>query len=716
MADCGGYEYKFVDTPPDDVICQICQYPSREPYLSVCCGHVFCKSCFERCVEGSIRSSVNPEVKPVCPVCRSTDFQGFPNKQADRNVRNIHVLCASYQKGCQWQGEINAIGQHLNNDCQFHEMLCPSNCGKLVLRSNLSNHREQECACRIEECEHCHLRAEYCYISSQHLNECRELSVACPNKCAANNILRKNLNAHEKVCPLAQVKCKYYEIGCTTLMARKDEKKHNKQNDEHHYNLVVRYCDTTKSQLANRKHQLADRDRQLAIKSDQLIKANSELSQTKSILAGTNYELAMVRNQSEAMKFVHQKSINTKQRLAVVQQQLINSNQNLANTQQALYRTQQELTNNKQMLTEALTSTQKELTNNKQKLANAQQILTSTQKELTDNKQKLVDTQQMLSSKQKELTNNKQMLTEALTSTQQELTNNKQKLANAQQILTSTQKELTNNKQKLVDTQQMLSSKQKELTNNNQKLANTQQLLTSTQKEITSNKRKLSYTQQALDVAQDELVNHKQKLACTQQSLANRQRELYDKEWRLEDAQQRLDDAQEGLTNMERITESKFQIKIDKIEAESCKFVEIVESSAQVSEMAILMCSIVAAVHCGILLVFSNDAVERLSEISIFFRTIVTVGGIMFGIAFFLIYLYLYYMIKYVLAWVSVVYPKTVQLYVATKEKLVARFSNNDSEEAALFLRLFFCLPLNTAKVLKQKIQDIRRSPDELED
>ena len=657
MADCGGYEYKFVDTPPDDVICQICQYPSREPYLSVCCGHVFCKSCFERCVEGSIRSSVNPEVKPVCPVCRSTDFQGFPNKQADRNVRNLHVLCASYQKGCQWQGEINAIDQHLNNDCQFHEMLCPGNCGKLVLRSNLSNHREQECACRIEECEHCHLRAEYCYISSQHLNECHELSVACPNKCAANNILRKNLNAHEKVCLLAQVQCKYYEIGCTTLMARKDEKKHNKQNDEHHYNLVLHYCDTTKSQLANRKHQLADRDRQLAIKSDQLIKANSELSQTKSILAGTNYELAMVRNQSEAMKFVHQKSINTEQRLAVVQQQLVNSNQNLANTQQALYRTQQELTNNKQMLTEALTSTQKELTNNKQKLANAQQILTSTQKELTNNKQKLVDTQQMLSSKQKELTKNKQ------------------------------------------------------------KLANTQQLLTSTQKEITSNKRKLSYTQQALDVAQDELDNHKWKLASTQQSLANRQRELYDKEWRLEDAHQRLDDAQEGLTNIEGITESKFQIKIDKIEAESCKLVDIVESSAQVSEMAILICSIVVAVYFGIDLFFSIDAVGRLSKISIFFRTIVIAGGIMFGIAFFLMYLYLYYVIKLLLTWVSVVYPKTVQLYVATKEKLVARFRNNGSEGAAsIFLLLFFCLPSNTAKVLKQIIQDIRRSPDELED
>ena len=60
------------------------------------------------------------------------------------------------------------------------------------------------------------------------------------------------------------------------------------------------------------------------------------MSQTKSILAGTNYELAMVRNKVETLKFVHKKSIYVEQRLSNVQQQMVSSDQSLANTQQAL--------------------------------------------------------------------------------------------------------------------------------------------------------------------------------------------------------------------------------------------------------------------------------------------------------------------------------------------------------------------------------------------
>ena len=40
-----GYDYDFINTPPDCVICKICHLPSREPYLSVCCGFIFCKCC-----------------------------------------------------------------------------------------------------------------------------------------------------------------------------------------------------------------------------------------------------------------------------------------------------------------------------------------------------------------------------------------------------------------------------------------------------------------------------------------------------------------------------------------------------------------------------------------------------------------------------------------------------------------------------------------------
>ena len=43
----GGYNYKFVITPPSTLICFTCKLVSRDPQLSVCCGTNFCKTCLE---------------------------------------------------------------------------------------------------------------------------------------------------------------------------------------------------------------------------------------------------------------------------------------------------------------------------------------------------------------------------------------------------------------------------------------------------------------------------------------------------------------------------------------------------------------------------------------------------------------------------------------------------------------------------------------------
>ena len=119
MADCGGYDYQFVDDPPDEVICRICQYPSKNPYLTVCCGHVFCKSCLDGCGANFIDT--------VCPVCRSDEFKSYINKQIDRKVRSLFVYCDKKEEGCQWKGEINDANDHII-DCQFQKVYCPYDC------------------------------------------------------------------------------------------------------------------------------------------------------------------------------------------------------------------------------------------------------------------------------------------------------------------------------------------------------------------------------------------------------------------------------------------------------------------------------------------------------------------------------------------------------------------------------------------------------------
>ena len=57
------YKEWTTDNLEDIFVCKICRLPSRDPQLSVCCGHTFCKCCFDEMK----RTSINAE---VCPVCR----------------------------------------------------------------------------------------------------------------------------------------------------------------------------------------------------------------------------------------------------------------------------------------------------------------------------------------------------------------------------------------------------------------------------------------------------------------------------------------------------------------------------------------------------------------------------------------------------------------------------------------------------------------------
>ena len=57
-----------------------------------------------------------------------------PNKQADREIKNFQVICTNKEIGCEWQGELSGITDHLgNNDgCQFEEVECTLECGVML--------------------------------------------------------------------------------------------------------------------------------------------------------------------------------------------------------------------------------------------------------------------------------------------------------------------------------------------------------------------------------------------------------------------------------------------------------------------------------------------------------------------------------------------------------------------------------------------------------
>ena len=200
--DIGGYDCCFTDTPHDRFTCQICHLPSRVPYLSVCCGHLFCKSCLDNIKNTSA-------ITYACPICRDTEFVTFPNKQAEREIKGLHVYCTNKEKGCEWQGELNHINNHLGNSdgCQFEEVKCSNECGKMIERRYLTSHVETKCPCRKVNCQYCHDTGEHQFIEGQHKEECPKLPLSCPNKCEVGSVPREDMEAHRKECKLEIVKC-----------------------------------------------------------------------------------------------------------------------------------------------------------------------------------------------------------------------------------------------------------------------------------------------------------------------------------------------------------------------------------------------------------------------------------------------------------------------------------------------------------------------------
>ena len=83
----GGYEFDFVASLPDRMQCNICHLPSRDPYLSVCCGHLFCKSCLDKLKHPQTNNN-------ACPVCHDHEFVTFPNKAINREIKSLHVYCS----------------------------------------------------------------------------------------------------------------------------------------------------------------------------------------------------------------------------------------------------------------------------------------------------------------------------------------------------------------------------------------------------------------------------------------------------------------------------------------------------------------------------------------------------------------------------------------------------------------------------------------------
>ena len=247
----GGYSYHFVKSPPGLVMCVICHLPSKNPYLSECCGHIFCRSCLYQC-------NTNTHAPRVCPMCKDSHFNTFSNKQIDREVRSLHVYCSNKKKGCTWQGEVNDISGHLetSNGCQYEEVNCLLNCKRVMQRRHLTDHMKNRCPCRMVNCQYCYARGEYQFIEGKHKEECHKFPLDCPNKCKMESIPREDMEAHRKECPLEMVQCEYHNVGCDTRMARVKRSRHEEECVEEHLRMTKLKLTKTEDKLLSTEYKL----------------------------------------------------------------------------------------------------------------------------------------------------------------------------------------------------------------------------------------------------------------------------------------------------------------------------------------------------------------------------------------------------------------------------------------------------------------------------
>ena len=390
----GGYDYQFVETPPDKLICKICHFPSREPFLSECCGHTFCKSCIDHAKKATLYYPF------LCPVCRSENFPLFRNKQNERDIKSLYVFCSNKERGCKWQGELNNINDHLkNNDgCSFEEVACSNNCESVLQRKFLNDHLMNDCPRRKSDCQYCHITDEFQYIEGSHMKKCPKYPLPCPNDCGISDIPRESVDDHQKMCPLEEVECSNH---CGVSMQRQylqghitNECSHREVNCQHcqtlgehrfikgeHEELCPKYplicpnkceaknilcedmqahkkecplvmvqcqyytvgCNTTIARKDLPKHNQEKMEEHLSFTMSELVSTRDELTTTKQCLLSTEQQLACtIENNMQQLKLAKKRLDDSEQQLALTKKRLNDTEQRLsANERQIVVAKQQ---------------------------------------------------------------------------------------------------------------------------------------------------------------------------------------------------------------------------------------------------------------------------------------------------------------------------------------------------------------------------------------
>ena len=186
------------------------------------CGASYCQVCIQPTLDG----------KRPCPLCNSSFSSSMPNPSVQRAINSLQVYCSFREVGCEWEGELGALAEHLNDDiksdsykstgCLFLQLKC-CYCGEEFKRRCVLEHEENKCLKRPYQCDACHeFESTYEDVTTEHISICPCGLVPCPNDCGVVEIPRQSVADHlATVCPLEMVSCSFSYAGCEEKLPRK---------------------------------------------------------------------------------------------------------------------------------------------------------------------------------------------------------------------------------------------------------------------------------------------------------------------------------------------------------------------------------------------------------------------------------------------------------------------------------------------------------------
>nr|XP_037289870.1 uncharacterized protein LOC119184589 [Rhipicephalus microplus] len=126
---------RFVDDVPSQLVCDLCRMiPKR--MLALPCAHTLCQSCHAANYSGG-----------CCPLDQEPfeETKLFVLDFPTTKFNALKVHCWNEAHGCQYEGAVEDMLRHYENECAFHTVEC-MRCGEEVLHRELSTHYVAGCS------------------------------------------------------------------------------------------------------------------------------------------------------------------------------------------------------------------------------------------------------------------------------------------------------------------------------------------------------------------------------------------------------------------------------------------------------------------------------------------------------------------------------------------------------------------------------------------